>query len=798
MPSPFYPPSTPHSLGVLHRWAAPLPPAWARAVIEATTRPGDLVLDPFCQGEAVARIALELGRSVAAADFNPVQTLAARAAIAPPAPQTLARATSRLADVVKIDRPLREAVQALYLTTCPHCQARVAAESFTWDASVGIPTRKTLTCPQCGWRGAAPADTDDAARATEIEPLSLSHFFLIERLAGQTDALRPLAERLVNLYTPRAQRALADLIRYLDPLDLSSDEGEAVRMVILGCLDACSTLNAAPWDPQPPRRLDTPRRYVELNVWHAFETLTGSLRQTPAPPDAEWVGEAGQVRTGTTRPYAFVGRLPARALAEALAGRASLALGAPPRMNPLFWTLSWAWASWLWSPRAATALRPLVGRHPGDWDWYAGALTAALTGLRTALRSDGQLALRWAGDYGAHGAVLVGAARAGFRLTDATGRLPRAGARWLEVQAQFSRQPETPPRLALDQFGAVSQALEEGAVVAAAYLLETQGEPLHAETLARLALDEAAREGRLGQALGLFEDAMLGLEFAQAKLGDGLAVAQARGVLRRLEDGRLWLADTTGAAVSLGERVERVVVERLEEIGREGRVGRGGRQGSEGSKERAGSEESGESEEAEGRILPTLPTLPVSSLYAAFPGPLAPDTELVTLCLEAHGRQVTPSEWIAQAGVEPLKQAVNDLVILGEALGYSVQFPLPWAVTAEAALEPLEVVWFAGGRPATRFVLQASALLTPHTAALPHTVPHCLVLTERVARLARHKLHRAPALAQVLVERGWDFLIAERLHSWFTQPLVDPETWEEVCGLEERSPGEGQLRLFER
>ena len=754
----FYPPPTTHSLGVLRRWAAPLPPAWARAVIEATTRPGDLVLDPFCQGDGVARAALELGRSVAAADFNPVQTLAARAAVAPPAPQTLARATTRLADALKIDRPLREVVQSLYLTTCPHCQARVPAESFTWDASVGVPTRKTLTCPQCGWRGAAPADTDDAARATEIEPLSLSHYFLVERLAGQTDSLRPLAERLVALYTPRAQRALADLIRSLDPLDLSPDEAEAVRMVILGCLDACSTLNAAPWDPQPPRRLDTPRRYAELNVWHAFETLTTGLRQTPAPPEAEWVAEAGQVRTGTTPPYAFVGRLPARALAEAVAGRARLALGAPPRLNPLFWTLSWAWASWLWSPRAATALRPLVGRHPGDWDWYAGALSAALGGLRGALGDGGGLALRWAGDHAAQGAVLLGAARAGFRLADSTGRRPRGGARWLEVQAQFTRQPDPPPRLPFDQFGAVSQALEEGAVVAATYLLEAQGEPLHAETLAQAALDEAAREGRLEQALGLFEDPMLGLEFAQAKLGDGLAVAQARGVLRRLEDGRLWLADAAGAAVPLGERVEQMVI----------------------------------------TSLPTLPTLPISSVYTPFPGPLAPDTELATLCLEAHGRQEPTGEWAAEAEIEPLKQAVHDLVVLGEALGYSVQFPLPWAVTAEAALAPVEVVWLAGGRPATRFVLQASALLLPHAGPLPHAVPHCLVLTDRVARLARHKLHRAPALAEALAERGWDFLVAERLHRWFTQPLVDPETWEETCGLEERSPGEGQLRLFER
>lgn len=776
----FFPPDPPRPQGVLRRWAATMPQAWVKAILEATTQPGELVLDPFCQGDTVARVALRLGRSVAVADFNPVQTLAARAAITPPAPQTLARATLRLAEAVKLDRPLREAIQALYLTRCPHCGADTPAETFTWDATAHVPTRKTVACGQCGWRGAAPASPDDVARANEMDALSLSYHFLAQRLAAQTDTLYPLAEKLLGLYSPRAIRALADLIRNLDHLELSVEEGEALRMVLLGCLDACSSLNATAWDTSPPRRLEPPRRYVELNVWYAFETVAASLRETAPAPDAEWVSAADQLLTGTSLPYGFIGRLPARGLAEVLPGRASLIIGAPPRMTALFWTLSWAWASWLWSGRAAAPLRSLVERPGVGWDWYATALYGALTSLRSALTPTGRIALRWTGDQDAQNAVLLAATRAGFRLEQSVIRLPRPGARWLEAQALLSRQPETPARTPFEQFNAVSQSLEESAATLAGRLIAAQGQPLGADTLIPAALADTAQTGVLAQAMGLFDEPALGLEFAEAKLHDGLAVAVARHDLTRLDDGRLWRPVASEGA-PLVERVEQAVIEGLQR-----------------EMPHAAEGASPPTTLGAGEADRLMVTLTLTDLYAAFPGPIAPDTELMNLCLETHGQMAPPGVWTSQPMFEALRLAVHDLVILGEALGYTVQFPLPWAIQSAVALSPVEVIWYAGGRPTTRFVLQASALLAPHTTSPPLPIPHYLVIPERGARLARLKLQRAPHLAEALSAHAWRFIVAERLHHWITRPLVDAEEWQDIVGLDERTPGPGQLRLFER
>ncbi|MFN8496765.1 MAG: hypothetical protein U0641_02835 [Anaerolineae bacterium] len=741
--------------GVLRRWAAPLPSAWVTAVIQAATRPGDLVVDPFCQGDAVVRAALRLGRSVAATDFNPVQTLAARAAAAPPATQTLGRATLRLSEVAKVGRPLHEHIQSLYMTRCPACRAETPAESFTWDHAASVPTRKTLTCAHCGWRGAHIADADDIARATELEPLSLSYWHLVERLAEPAEAMRPLAERIVGLYTPRAQRALADLLRHLEHLDLSPDESEALRMVLLGCLDACSSLNAAPWDSAAPRRLEPPRRYVELNVWHAFETIAASLRDEPLAPEAEWVAEPRQIQTGVALPYVFLGRLQARPLAESLAGRASLIIGAPPRTTSVFWTLSWAWASWLWSRRAAAGLRPLADAAV-SLDWYTGALGATLGGLRAALRNDGRVALRWAGDHTILSALHVAAAGAGYRLSDAVVRLPRPGARWLEAQLVCERLPHRPPRAAAEGAAPLGQAVRELAAALVPRLIIEQGEPLGIESLVPAAFAEAHRAGALAEAVGIWGDTSQAADFVRGQVFDALAADEG---LTRLADGRYW-AEAASETLPLCERVEETVIRGL-------------------ARSRSLDEDSR--------------ALPVAEVYTALPGVIAPDNELVRLCLETHAHEVAPGMWAAQASAEPLRHAVGDLVTLGEALGYTVQFPMPWAVDERTALAPAEIVWFAGGRPATRFLLQDGALLSPHLAP-PYGVPHLLVIPTSAARLALLKLARAPHLQARLEAAGLEVIVAERLHHWLgTAP--DPEAWREIVGLQEVHP-EGQLRLF--
>ena len=77
----FIPSDSAPRLRVLPTALDTVPPAVARAAIEALTQPGDVILDPFASGLGVIQAALELDRKVIAASFNPINTLTLRATL---------------------------------------------------------------------------------------------------------------------------------------------------------------------------------------------------------------------------------------------------------------------------------------------------------------------------------------------------------------------------------------------------------------------------------------------------------------------------------------------------------------------------------------------------------------------------------------------------------------------------------------------------------------------------------------------------------------------------------------------
>jgi DNA modification methylase len=77
----FIPPDSAQCLRVLPTAFQAVPPAVARAAIEAHTQPGDVILDPFASGLGVLQAALDLDRKVIAASFNPINALALRATL---------------------------------------------------------------------------------------------------------------------------------------------------------------------------------------------------------------------------------------------------------------------------------------------------------------------------------------------------------------------------------------------------------------------------------------------------------------------------------------------------------------------------------------------------------------------------------------------------------------------------------------------------------------------------------------------------------------------------------------------
>src|SRR5438132_816374 len=115
---PGFPPSGPRFLG---RFLSPVADGVAAHYVRGTSRPGDLVFDPFGQAPGVAVEALSLDRRVVVASSNPILRLALSMAVRPPDLADLKAALTALGDVRVGSGPndrLEVQVKAMYQTTC--------------------------------------------------------------------------------------------------------------------------------------------------------------------------------------------------------------------------------------------------------------------------------------------------------------------------------------------------------------------------------------------------------------------------------------------------------------------------------------------------------------------------------------------------------------------------------------------------------------------------------------------------------------------------------------------------------
>jgi len=500
--------------GPLTRYGQPIPTDVIAAYIAAYTREGETVLDPFCLTGTTVHEAAKAGRRVIAISFDPIGVLTARVALNPPPVRELDAAMARLGNALKLGAPLREHLNQLYSTTCPHCQQQVIADYFVWDREAGKPVEKGYYCPTSATERLEAVDQSDLEASTRVERHGFHYWYILERLAPAMDESRALARKLLELYTPRNLYALANLLIKIETLFPDPPLQEALRLILLRCLDLCSSLYASsddklsphkrtkssdvergdslseeqtpPRKPSPrfaskppmrlwwqvvsrgeglrPQRLRPPPKFIELNVWQAFESAYQEVRQlSPHPDDAlarlkgfapraspegfspEGLSPRGRIfpygrasasevrlaksfkemaepdlpsETREGMPNALVARVSARQLAKRLPSEAiSLIIANPPRLDRLSSSLSYLWSGWLFGRKAAAALRPLLRRRPAGWSWYLKAMRSTFQSLYSLLHPQGHLVLFVTTEELAHcDALILAAIGAGLKL----------------------------------------------------------------------------------------------------------------------------------------------------------------------------------------------------------------------------------------------------------------------------------------------------------------------------------------------------------------------------------------------
>jgi hypothetical protein len=727
--------------GVVSRLRCPIPAGVARAYADAYTGSGETILMPYCQGPAAVREILAAGRRVLALNFDPLLVLVVKAALAPVPDRDLDSAVARLGDSLKQGMPLRRYLSELYATTCPACLRPAIADSFIWDRELDAPIAKQLRCPACAWDDRSAVDAEDRQRLDEIPARGMHYHYVLDRVAPQPggEALRGRLDFLLELYSPRSLYALAEVTLRIESMFPGGPLQQALKLLVVDCLDRCSELVPLPESVARQRGLARPNRFLERNVWQAFEEAAARYRNwTRAPVDglAETLAE---FQLQGDRDAGFVGQGLVRDLARSLPPRTfRLILASPPPFDSATWSLSYLWGAWLLGSEAVAPLRPLLRQRTPEAGWYSRVMAGSFRTLAGLLRDDGRLVLVLTDQRPVVVEALVLAA------SDARLGVASLVQRGADYRLELVPSLVPPPQPVAVSSSPLQVQIQKVAIEAATATIHGRGEPVDRRTLHVAIQQRLAQAGLLAKVLEAERELSpldVVAEWVEAGLQSSVFV-QKRG---ERGEGLWWLAEPPGVASPLSDRVE----DRAYQV-----------------------------------LLDTLALTEAdfaARVYTGFPGILTPDAALVSTCLRSYGREPTPGYWqlrkedLSDARRSERQQIIADLLAVGRRLGYQAR---SW--------DPFDAAWFEADQPRAAFVVrwqasvsEALALGSLRTGANPY-----LVIPGGRAALVSYKLVHNPLWQEMVDEAGWRFIKYRHIRQLVAQPEVSEHALRTIVGLD--------------
>ncbi len=719
---PFIPSDSAPRLRVLPTAFDAVPPAVARAAIEAHTRPGDVILDPFVSGMGVLQAALDLDRKVIAASFNPINVLAIRATLWPADARS---AFTHLEDALKAAHRLNENVLKLYAADCPTCGKAASAQHFIWDRERHQPIEKHVHCAVCG-ENVGPSEADDFKELKKLDARGLPFWLLHGRVIDRNHEDADRVSDVLDAYTPRAQAALSDIL--LKFTALNEEDQSALRPALLATLDACTSLHT-PDEARYPSGLKPPARFIERNVWLELERQVSLL--SSIPPSLSRVAAIEEL-LASDMPAACLLVLPARELVKRLPQQSiPLIVTHPPLPRPGFWSLSAGWGAWLWGQQSSLVdhLLPLLSRKRTSWDWQWRAIGSALNVLDSVLRTNARVVMSFPAEEAILDSVNLAAAHAhqqieslicdpldGVRGTWQPHLLPTAGtAPALAASPDHSGEGERVKRILLDR-----------------------GEPTHELVL------RAGLLASLGQSAAL-------TQIARQSEGEQTPLAILRGTierawsaagLREIEPHRWWLMAPPEPSLPLADRVERRTRDLLR--GRD---------------------------EWHGDAL-------LQQIYQDFPGHLTPDRALVATVVHSYAEDIhfehTPLAVLrAEDQAETRQVEAEEVCQLLRQSGERLAVEVSAAASTE---EQRRIVWSKSGETIYTFVVQTTADILP----MLHADSGVLVIPGGRATLLQHKIARDARLRKT----QWQVLKFSSLRRAAGQSDLSLATFPLAFGLE--------------
>ncbi|MBV6395392.1 MAG: hypothetical protein HFACDABA_00968 [Anaerolineales bacterium] len=377
--APFIPGETPARDGPLARFLPPLEEGILAEWLPPQAGRGSWLLDPFGSAPRLDVEAARAGYRVLVTANNPITRFILELTAQPPKESELKAALADLAVTKKGGERLEDHLQSLYLTTCANCKKEIPARAFLWRKGETTPFARAYDCPRCKDSGEKPVTDADVKRYESVASTAELHRArLIERVAKLNDPDREYAEEALSVYTPRAVYALATLINRLDMPGVTAERRRVLSAMFLSTCDAANRLWGRGNERPRPKQLTVSNEYRENNIWMALEDSIAEWSAQAEPvPLMQWPNKLPESRGVLI----YEGRIAELNTALKAEPPVAAVIGALPRFNQAFWTLSALWAGWLWGSESAEPFHVALRRRRYDWLWHFEALQAAIRSL---------------------------------------------------------------------------------------------------------------------------------------------------------------------------------------------------------------------------------------------------------------------------------------------------------------------------------------------------------------------------------------------------------------------------------
>ena len=736
------PGTRPDNPGPLARFLPPLEDGVVSAWLGENIEPGGWLLDPFGSAPRLALEAARAGYRVLVAANNPITRFMLEMGTASLPESVFKAALADLAVSRKGEERLEDHLQELYLTTCTSCAREVPAQAFLWRKGEDAPFGRIFECKECGESGEKPATPEDAERAITIaKTAGLARARVLERVAPLDDPDREYAEEAIRHYLPRTIYALGTLINRLDGLQISEERRRALTSLILSVCDRGSALWPYPTERPRPKQLSTPPQFREGNIWMALEEAISVWVGSGEPvPRLHW-SDKGEKLPKSGGVLLYEGRI--KDLAEVVKEAPIQAvIGAIPRPNQAFWTLSALWAGWLWGREAAEPFKTALRRRRYDWGWQATALHAALHHVFDLLPlSTPFFGLLAEAEPGFLSATLMAASTAGFDLRAQAMRTAHD-----PIQLLWQRGERLHREKEVISLGAIRKALQEH--------LRELGEPAAYLQLHAAGLAAQAQGHGLMRTEQDFDEALREVQSnIQQAIQSDVKLERMDSEERSLEVGLWDLKEGETRAEPLADRVEQAVVTFLQRH-------------------------------------PSSTLLELErGLYPEFPGLLTPSKALVRAVLESYGAEeagrwrLRDEDSASQRRAE-LKKMLGLIETIGKRLGYRT-----------GHIGENACIWKEKSKTVRVFYLLASAMTGRILAKNQYPLEKCLlVLPGGRAGLLAYKKTRDPRLRKWL--EGWRIVKFRLLRSLADIPVLNRQTFDEQLVSDPVEQTQGQMMMF--